>query len=202
MSWNETLQPQTWILLKFGGFNAGNLLPPTPEVKGLAVKPWSHSTLFPKLGAAWAPGLRFRPLQLKVFKWERPSLGVNKSKSGPFKRERWLDQNAALSYLFHKNLPPLGQSGLMSMVNANHSLVSVSAAQSLNFTAFKQQWKITRNFLLGSGISLATAGQAYCNSIYALNSFRSLFFKICHSQRALGNYYKCLNLWPAGESKR
>lgn len=125
-----------------------------------------------------------------------------KAKVALLKRERWLDQNAALSYLFHKNLPPPGQSGLMSMVNANHRLVLVSAAQSLNFTAFTQQWKITRNFLLGSGISLATAGQAYCNSIYALNSFRSLFFKICHSQRALGNYYKRLNLWPAGESKR
>lgn len=61
-------QPQIWILLKFGGFNAGNLLPPTPEVKGLVVKPWCHSALFPKLRAAWAPGLRFRPLQLKVFK--------------------------------------------------------------------------------------------------------------------------------------
>lgn len=127
---------------------------------------------------------------------------MNKSESGPFKGERWLDQNAALSYLFHKNLPPPGQSSLMSMVNANHSLVSVSAAQSPNFTAFKQQWKITRNFLLGSGISLATAGQAYCNSIYALNSFRSLFFKICHSQRALGNYYERLNLWPAEKVKR
>lgn len=73
--WNELkldsvckTQCQTWILLKFGVFNAGNFLPPMPEVTGLALKPWSHSLTFPEPRAAWAPGLSFRPLQLKVFK--------------------------------------------------------------------------------------------------------------------------------------
>lgn len=61
-------QCQTWILLKFGVFNAGNFLPPMPEVTGLAVKSWSRSLTFPEPRAAWAPGLSFRPLQLKVFK--------------------------------------------------------------------------------------------------------------------------------------